>query len=317
MQLTFLGTGGGLPSPQRGVSAIALQIGRDVLLFDCGEGTQRQFMLSPVSFMKVSSIFISHFHGDHFLGLPGLIQSMNFSGRDSALDIYGPRGMIELAATVATLGDFTPSFPIRAGEMQGGDAVDFGPYTVTALESEHTIPSLSFVIEEKPRRGRFLIDRAKELGVPEGPMFSRLQSGNAVTVKGKTIEPSMVLGPPRKGRKVVISGDTRPTQAIIEAATGAEVLVHEATMDHSLQEGAREYGHSTAREAAEVAKAAGVGLLILTHISNRYDDASILEKEAQETFPHTVVATDLMSLPVRMGGKGPPGVNLPGGPGPR
>ncbi len=300
MQLTFLGTGGGMPSPSRGVSAITLQVGRDVLLFDCGEGTQRQFMLSSVSFMKVSHIFITHFHGDHFLGLPGLIQSMSFSGRTEPLTVYGPPGMIDIAQKIMSLGYFQLGFQVTAAELEDGDAVDVGPVTVTALEGEHTVPALSYLIEEKQRPGRFLIDRAKELGVNPGPQFSILQGGGEVRVGQRVVRSSDVLGPPRRGRKVVISGDTRPTARLTAAAQGADVLVHEATLDSSLQEGARSFGHSTAREAGEVARDAGVHLLILTHISNRYEDASVLEAEAKVVFPHVRVASDLMSLNVRM-----------------
>ena len=300
MQLTFLGTGGGLPSPSRGVSALAVQIGREVLLFDCGEGTQRQFMLSSLSFMKVSNIFITHFHGDHFLGLPGLIQSMNFSGRESDLHVFGPEGTIETVSAAATLGAFRPLFKIYAGEMNGGDAVDLGLCTVSAIRADHTVPALSFTIQEPDRRGRFDSRRAAELGVPAGPMFATLQSGEAVTVNGRTVDSKEVMGPPRPGRKVVYSGDTRPSEALLEAARGAEVLVHEATLDSSLREGADEYGHSTAKAAAELARAAEVGRLILTHISNRYDDVEVLEREAREIFPETVVAHDLMTFPVRL-----------------
>jgi ribonuclease Z len=299
MRLTFLGTGGGMPSPSRGVSAIALQIGGDVLLFDCGEGTQRQFMQSSVSFMKVTAIFITHFHGDHFLGLPGLIQSMNFSGRKASLEIYGPQGMIELARTMISLGHFTLGFPVSAGEMNDGDSVDLGPVTVTAVEGEHSVPALSFVVEEKQRKGRFRPDRARELGVPPGPMFGELQSGREVMVGELTITPSMVMGPPRKGIKVVISGDTRPTEKLARAASHATVLVHEATLDSTLLEGAKSFGHSTAREAGEVAREADADLLVLTHISNRYDDVTVLEAEAMEVFPRVLAAADLMTLQVR------------------
>ncbi|MBI0584124.1 MAG: ribonuclease Z [Methanomassiliicoccus sp.] len=298
MQLTFLGTGGGMPSPSRGVSAIALQFGGEVLLFDCGEGTQRQFMLSTVSFMKVAAIFITHFHGDHFLGLPGLIQSMNFSGRKAPLAIFGPPGMIDLAKDLISLGHFTLGFDITAGEMTDGDGADVGALRVTALEVEHTVPALSFVIEERERRGRFKADRAKELGVPPGPLFGELQAGREVRIGELIIEPTMVMGSPRKGRKVVISGDTRPNARLTEAAAGASVLVHEATLDASLIEGARSYGHSTALEAGQVARAAKVGLLVLTHISSRYENASVLETEAREVFPRVVAAYDLMTIPV-------------------
>lgn len=299
MQLTFLGTGGGMPSPTRGVSAIALQVGREVLLFDCGEGTQRQFMQSSVSFMKVTNVFISHFHGDHFLGLPGLIQSMSFSGRKEPLALHGPPGMIETAEQLLSLGYFQLGFQVTAVEMEDGDSVDLGPLTVTAVAGEHTVPALSFVVEEKQRRGRFFTERAEALGVTPGPQFSILQSGGEITVGDRLVRSEDVLGPPRKGRKVVISGDTRPTSRLTEAARGADVLIHEATLDSSMQEGAKSYGHSTAREAGVVAREANVDMLVLTHISNRYDDLSVLEAEAREVFPRTIIAQDLMTLKVR------------------
>ncbi len=288
-----------MPSPSRGVSAIALQVGREVLLFDCGEGTQRQFMQSSVSFMKVTNIFITHFHGDHFLGLPGLIQSMSFSGRKEPLALHGPPGMIETAEQLLSLGYFQLGFQVTAAEMKDGDSLDLGPLTVTALAGEHTVPALSFVVEEKERRGRFLTERAKELGVTPGPQFSILQSGGEIMVGNRRVRSEDVLGPSRKGRKVVISGDTRPTSRLTEAARGADVLIHEATLDSSMQEGAKSYGHSTAREAGEVAREAEVDLLVLTHISSRYDDPSVLEAEAREVFPRTVIAADFMTLEVK------------------
>jgi ribonuclease Z len=257
-------------------------------------------MQSSVSFMKVTAIFISHFHGDHILGLPGLVQSMNFSGRKAPLSIYGPPGIIELAATMLSLGHFTLAFPVSAGEMAGGEAVDLGPVTVTAVEGEHSVPVLSFVVEEKERRGRFLPRLARELGVPPGPLFGKLQSGREVRVGDRVITPSMVMGPPRRGLKVVISGDTRPTEGLARAARHAAVLVHEATLDSSLLEGAKNYGHSTAREAGEVARDAEVDLLVLTHISNRYEDPSVLEAEAREVFPNVIAAHDLMTLQVKV-----------------
>jgi ribonuclease Z len=287
-----------MPSPTRGVSAIALQLGREVLLFDCGEGTQRQFMLSTVSFMKVTAIFISHFHGDHFLGLPGLIQSMSFSGRREPLAIYGPPGMVELTRQLVSLGYFQLGFEVVAGELVSGDAIDLGALTVTALAGDHTVPSLSFIVQEKDRPGRFQPDKAMELGVVPGPQFSLLQSGREVVVGDRVVRPGEVMGPPRRGRKVVISGDTRPTARLAEAAKEADVLIHEATMDSSLQEGASIHGHSTAREAGEVAREANVRLLVLTHISSRYEDPSGLEAEAREVFPSTIAAHDLMTLTV-------------------
>ncbi len=298
MQLTFLGTGGGLPSPRRGVSAAAVQIGRDVVLFDCGEGTQRQFMLSSVSFMKISHVFITHFHGDHFLGLPGLLQSMSFSRREEPIWICGPEGMVELTRTVLELGYFDPGYEIIAQAMRDGDMIDIGDHTVLAVKADHTVPALSYVLQEKPLRGKFLAENARALGVPEGPMFGQLQSGRSVKLGERTISPDMVMGPPRPGRKIVISGDTRPTKALITAAKDADVLVHEATLDSTLEEGAIEYGHSTARDAGIVAFEANVGTLFLTHISNRYEDPTVLVEEAKEAFKNTILAEDLMTFQI-------------------
>jgi len=301
VQLTFLGTGAGLPSPSRSVSALAIQIGREVLLFDCGEGTQRQFMLSNLSFMKVNNIFITHFHGDHFLGLPGLIQSMNFSGREEDLHIYGPEGAIEIVSSLATIGAFQPLYNIHINELSHNDEVDLGFCSVIALAADHTIPALSFIIEEPERKGKFNNQKAQKLGIPKGPLYSQLQMGKAVTVGSRLIEPDEVVGPSRPGRKIVYSGDTRPNKELVDAARNAEILVHEATLDSSLEEGALEYGHSTARAAAEIALNAEVKKLILTHISTRYEDNNILEEEAREIFPNTLLAHDLMTIPVRYG----------------
>ncbi|MDD1747899.1 MAG: ribonuclease Z [Methanomassiliicoccales archaeon] len=298
MRLIFLGTGGSLPTPKRNVSAIAVHMGSELLLFDCGEGTQRQFMLSSASFMKVTSIFITHLHGDHFLGLPAMIQSMSFSGRTRPLYVHGPEGMEEAMRSMLALGYFKPSFHVMTMEVEEGDEIEFPGFKVMPIEADHTVPAFAYVIQEDPRPGKFNLDKAKGLGLPEGPLFSRLQGGEAVEVGGRTITPDMVLGPKRRGRKVLISGDTRPSKEIIEAGNGADLIVHEATLHSSLGQEAAEYGHSTAAEAAEVAKQAGAKLLCLYHFSNRYDDAQVLLDEARAIFPNTILAEDLSSLQV-------------------
>ncbi len=299
MRLVFLGTGGSLPTPERNVSATALQRGAEILLFDCGEGTQRQFMASSASFMKVQKVFITHFHGDHFLGLPGMIQSMSFSGRTAPLSVFGPPGMVDIVRIAVTMGHFGCGFDIQVRELRGGQAAEFDGYEVHAVGMDHIVPALGYILKEKDRPGRFRPDRAKELGVREGPFFRKLQSGEAVRVGGAVVEPGMVMGPPRPGMKIAFSGDTRPCDAFIEAARGADVIVHEATIDTSLRVQAAEFGHSTAREAAEVAAKAGAGALYLNHISNRYEDASVLEAEAREVFPKAVLAHDLMVVQIR------------------
>ena len=298
MQILFLGTSGSWPTPKRNVSAVAVKRGPEVLLFDCGEGTQRQFMLSPMSYMQVSRIFVTHFHGDHFLGIPGLVQSMTMNDRRAALEMYGPRGMRELVHQLLTLGYFKPGFEVPVRELADGDVVDFGEYVVRALDAQHTVPALSYALEEKERPGRFDLKTAKALGIPEGPMYRRLQDGQPVTVGGKTFTPQMVLGPPRRGRKIVYTGDTMPTSELVEFAKGADVLIHDATAETSLEEKANKYGHSTGRQAALVAKDAGVAQLALTHVSPRYDDAAPILADATAVFPNTVLADDFYQIEV-------------------
>src|SRR5213593_1121308 len=229
MQIVFLGTSGSWPTPKRNVSAVAVKRGPEVILFDCGEGTQRQFMQSRFSFMQVSRVFISHFHGDHFLGLPGMVQSMSMNGREVPLDVHGPRGVERLVGELLSLGYFTPGFAVRAKELPPGGEVDCGEYTVKAYEAVHTVPGNSYVLEEKTRPGRFSVDRAEALGIPTGPMYSKLQEGETVLVADRTVRPEDVLGPPRRGRKIVYTGDTMPHDDLVEIARHADVLIHDAT----------------------------------------------------------------------------------------
>jgi len=298
MQIVFLGTSGSWPTPKRNVSAIAIKRGPEVLLFDCGEGTQRQFMLSKLSFMQVRRVFLTHFHGDHFLGLPGMIQSMTMNGREAPLEVYGPQGVERLVSELVSLGYFTPGFSIPTKELRPGSSFDGGDYIVRAFEAVHTVPGLGYVLEEKTRPGRFLREKAESLGIPPGPLYSRLQDGHAVTVGGKTFEPSDVLGPPRRGRKIVYTGDSLPHEGLIEIARGADVLIHDATSDAALEEKANRYGHSSSRQAAIVAKEAGVGLLILTHFSPRYEDASSILADAKAIFENSRLAEDFAEVDV-------------------
>ena len=298
MQIVFLGTSGSWPTPKRNVSAIAVKRGPEVVLFDCGEGTQRQFMQSKLSFMQVTRIFLTHFHGDHFLGLPGLIQSMNFFGRETVLDIYGPRGAEDLVAALVSLGHFKAGYAIRTHDLAPGDAVDCGEYDVRAFAAVHTVPGLSYSLEERARPGRFSLPRAQELGIPPGPMYRRLQGGESVTLKGRTITPDMVLGPPRRGRKIVYTGDSMPSETLVKMADGADVLIHDATSDAALQEKANQYGHSSSRQAAETAKAARVRLLVLTHVSPRYEDTSTILADAKAIFDPVVLPDDFGEIEV-------------------
>jgi ribonuclease Z len=294
MHVAFVGTGGSWPSPDRNVMALAVRVGPDVALLDCGEGTQRQLMRSTVSFMKINRIFITHFHGDHFLGLPGLIQSMALNDRKEPLEVYGPQGIVELMKSLLTLGHFKPTFEVRVEELSPGERVEFERYSVTCALADHSVPCYAYAIEESPRPGKFNKPRALELGVPEGPMFSKLQNGESVTLAdGRVVEPSMVLGPPRKGRKLVYSGDTKPCEAVEKLAAGSDILIHDATAAEDNLDKANTYGHSTAAQAAALAAKAGVRMLALIHVSPRYEDAAPLLAEAKKAFQNSILPKDL------------------------
>ena len=302
VEIVFLGTGGSVPTRNRNTSATAARVGPEILLFDCGEGTQRQLMSSTVSFMKITRIFITHLHGDHFLGLPGLIQSMNFAGRLEPLDIYGPEGTSSMIDTILNLGYFQAGFQVSSHDVADFDIIRGKGYSVKAVRTDHSIPSFGFVLDEDVRPGKFNKVRAMELGVPEGPLFSKLQSGSSVTVEGRVISPDMVMGEPRPGLKVAFSGDTRPSEHFMESVLGCDLLVHEATADVSLQEKAKEFGHSTARDAATIASLAGVKTLYLNHFSGRYEDVGLLIDEARNIFPNTYASEDLMIVHVNYDG---------------
>jgi len=299
MKIVFLGTGGTYPSKVRNVTSIAVQIPGEVVMFDCGEGTQRQLMRSPISFMKIKKVFISHLHADHFLGLPGMIQSMSLNGREEDLQVFGPKGTAETVESALNLGYFQSGFKVFSKDLKKEGSLKFPGYTIRFASAEHSVPSLAYALEEDQRPGRFDLEKAKDLGIPEGPLYRRLQEGREVVVKGKRISPGQVLGPPRPGRKVVYSGDTKPSARVTKLSAGADVLIHDCTLDSSHADLASRFGHSTAKEAATVAKRAGVGTLFLVHLSPRYEDHKILEKEAQEVFKESFVASDLSEYVVR------------------
>lgn len=301
LRIIFLGTGGSWPTVKRNVSSVAVKRGSEIILFDCGEGTQRQFQQSNLSYMQISKIFITHFHGDHFLGLPGLIQTMQLNDRDKPLHLYGPKGLGELTHQLLSLGYFRPSYRIIAHEIENGEEVRFEEYSISALKANHNVPVLSYCLTEHQRPGRFNKSKALKLGIPEGPLFSKLQKGQTITLPaGKKITPDMILGPSRKGRKIVISGDTKPCDQMIAFSEEADILVHEATFDARLQDVAKEYGHTTAAQAAEIAKNARVEKLFMVHVSPRYLDYRVLEDEARSVFPHSYVAKDFQDVEVKL-----------------
>ncbi len=302
LELIFLGTGGSWPTVKRNVTSIAIKRAGEILLFDCGEGTQRQFQKSNLSYMQISNIFITHFHGDHFLGLPGLIQTMQLNDRKQPLHIYGPKGMITLTKRLLTLGFFNPSYEINAHDVLAGEQLEFDGYSIETIAVDHGVSSLAYALVESYRPGRFNKPKALELGVPEGPLFSRLQKGTAIQLEnGSIITPAMVLGPKRPGRKIVYSGDTRPCSQMITFAKNADVLIHEATFTSELTDIAGSYGHSTARQAAEIAQQAKVKNLYCTHISPRYLDYLEIQKDARDIFKASYVPKDfdIVAVPLK------------------
>jgi ribonuclease Z len=294
LSIRFLGTSASRPTVERGVSAIAIVREGETLLVDCGEGTQRQMMRYGVAF-SLSDIFFSHMHVDHILGVVGLMRTMALQGREDALRLWGPAGSTKTLRRAETLGADRVGFPVEYQELSPGDAVKRKGYSIGAFAADHMrTPALGFAIVEELRLGRFNPDRARELGIPEGPMWGRLHRGTSVTLDdGRVVDASQLVGPTRPGRKVVVTGDTRPCDATVEASTSADLLIHEATFADEDAARAVETGHSTAREAAQIATRAGVRRLVLTHLSARYSrDPSDLEREAREVFPATQIARD-------------------------
>ena len=286
MRVTFLGTSGAVPTTERNVSAVLLRREGERLLFDCGEGTQRQMMRFNTGF-GVGHIFVSHLHADHILGIPGLLQTLDFNDRTEPLAIHAPHGTRGRLEDLITAAGDRPSFPLRIHQVQPGDTVlDHEDYTVEAFETDHRTTSVGYALIEDDRKGRFDRQKAEEeLGLSPGPKYSKLHAGEPVEHDGRTIRPEEVVGPPRPGRRVVYTGDTRPTAATVEAAEEADLLIHEATFAEDRRERAGQTGHTTAKQAAELANRAGAKRLALTHISTRYaGNGAKLQGEAREVF---------------------------------
>ncbi len=298
IRVVFLGTAASRPTVGRNVSGVLMQRLGETLLFDCGEGTQRQMMRYGTGF-SLHDIFFTHMHADHILGLPGLLRTMGLQGREEPMSLYCARGEAEIVDAAVHLGVERVPFPVEIRELEAGQAVERDGYDIVPFATRHGRHSLGYALVEHDRLGRFDPARARELGVPEGPLFGRLHKGEAVEVDGRTIDPTEVVGPARPGRRLVYTGDTRPQDTTVLHARDADLLIHEATFADEEADRARETEHSTAREAAQVAKDAGALRLVLTHISPRYGvDPSTREEEAREVFPGTLVARDGMEVEV-------------------
>ena len=299
MRLTFLGTGGGVPSLKRGLPSIAINFSGELILFDCGESTQRQMMKAGVGFKRKLIIFLTHLHGDHVLGLPGLLYTLSMLDRKDPVKIIGPKGTIEFVKSLLSLKTGKIRFDVYVGEASEGLVYESKEYVIEAVEADHTVPALAYRLREKDRPGKMKVEYLESIGLPRGPLWGKLQRGEEIEFKGRIIRPEEAMGPPRPGRKIVYTGDTRPSQRIIEFARDADVLIHDATLGPEFEEEAAEEGHSTVNQAAEVALKAGVKRLYLFHISPRYEGREdTLLLEARKIFPESYLAEDLLKYEV-------------------
>lgn len=299
MKLTFLGTSSAVPTVERGLSSLAISRGSELILFDAGEGMQRNFIKAGLGMNRKMKIFISHLHADHCVGLLGLMQTMSLQGRTSQLDVYGQIQLKEFITECMRVINFGLSYDLRIHTIEGdGVVAKEADYQITCCTASHSIPSLSFCLEEFDRPGVFDVKRAKEIGLPEGELYGTLQRGEDVHFDGKVVKSSEIVGPSRRGRKVCYSGDTRPSDKLAGFYENCDVLVHESTYGLENQQKAIEHGHSTAEEAALVARKANAINLYLTHFSARYDETAQLVSEARKIHPNTWAAEDLMEFSV-------------------
>jgi ribonuclease Z len=300
LSLVLLGTSASRPTVERNVSSIALVREGETMLFDCGEGTQRQMMRYGVAF-SLRDIFFTHFHADHVIGVIGLMRTMALQGRTDGLRLWGPKGADRHLKRAEQFGVDRLTFPVEIKELDAGERVKRTGYSIAAFAVDHG-PGLAFgyALIEDDRKGRFDPEHARTLGVPEGPMWGQIHRGESVTLPdGRVVEPSELVGPRRPGRTVVMTGDTSPCTATEEIARGADLLVHEATFGDEEAERAKETGHSTAREAGALARRAGCRRLLLTHFSARYSrDAAELEAQARAEFPDVTIGKDGMTVEI-------------------
>ncbi|MEA3229575.1 MAG: ribonuclease Z [archaeon] len=303
IKIKFLGTTASIPTRERNLPSIFLMFKGERILFDCGEGTQRQLMNLGLKFMKINRIFITHWHADHFAGILGLIQTMSLEGRKETLYVYGPKRTAEFLEQLLTIGYFTRNFRIDVTEMDDGFTIDGKGYKITAFKVAHKIPSMGYVLEEDPRI-RADMKKAKKFGLETSPLIGKLKAGKTITFKGKEIKPGNIIDN-LPGRKIVYTGDTKYDENVIRYAKDADLLIHDSTFASDKEEDTYDRGHSTAKDAATVAKKAKVKHLVLTHISRRYQDSKdntspkILLDEARMIFKNTTLAEDFMEFEIK------------------
>ena len=301
----FLGTSGSMPTARRAPTALLVRRGGERLLFDCAEGTQRQLLTSAIGLVDLREVFLTHFHADHYLGLPGMLKTFSLRGRELPITIHGPPGLRDLFGSLRRIfGKLT--YELELVELRAGDALERGDYRLDTFSVAHGVPAIGYALVEHDRPGRFDVEAADRLGVPAGPERGALQSGEAVSLAGgQIVTPADVLGEARPGRKLVVAGDTSPCETVGEAAARADLLVHEATFLEDERERARETAHSTALDAARIARDADVSMLALTHLSSRYFGPEVV-REARTVFPETVVPKDFDIIDLRFEERGGP-----------
>lgn len=298
VRIYFFGTGGSWPTQYRNTASIGIRLGEEAVLFDCGEGTQTRIMKSSLSMMKIKRIFITHFHGDHFLGLPGLIQTMSLYGREDPLEIYGPAGATTIVSDILSLGYYSLSFDVSIREMYDGTTIDFGEYSVTSYRANHPVPALAYSLKEKDSF-KFDEEKIKEKRIPRN-LLEKIRKSGKLEINGNIVRIQDLSSEIRIGRKISYSGDTRKDPHLLDLFSESTILIHEATGESSLADKVRAYGHSTARDAAEQALLSKSRKLILLHFSPRYNDIGPILNEAKKIFPNTEASVDLMELEVKL-----------------
>src|SRR6478672_11359848 len=303
LSVAFLGTGGAVPSARPSTASLLVSRGGERLMFDCGEGTQRQLQKS-LGLVQVDEIYLTHFHADHFLGLPGLLKTYDLTDRQAPLTVYGPRGLRDLFKTLGRLIGRI-GFELELVEVEPGDEIALEGGEIRPFTVEHSVRACGYALVEDERPGRFDLEEAKRLGVPEGPAFAALQRGERVEGSAGPVGPEQVVGEGRAGRTLVITGDTGPCKATVEAARGADLLVHDASFSEEEAQRALDTGHATVAQAAAVAREAEVKMLALVHISSRYHVAAVLE-EAREGFEATIAPRDFALIEIPFPERGGP-----------
>jgi ribonuclease Z len=298
MKLVYLGTSAAAPTVERSLTCICLVRENEVLMFDAGEGAQVAYLKAGLPWNKKMKIFVTHLHGDHCLGILGLLQTMSLRKRTESLEIYGPAGIEELITANIKVLNFGLAFPVFITIVEEGNVVNEKNYQIRCCEAQHGVPAFSYCFEENEKSGVFYPDKAKELGIPEGKLWQELQNGNSIEIDGKKIDSSQVTGEKRAGKKIGISGDTRPTEKLEEFFKNSDYLSFDCTFSDDLKNRAIETNHSTAKETAELARKANVKNLILTHFSARYNDESVLLNEAKQVHESTIAAKDLLEIEI-------------------